>query len=46
MVVIPAEVADETLRLARQKASEENVVRAALARGMPMGEAFRKYGVL
>jgi 4-hydroxy-4-methyl-2-oxoglutarate aldolase len=46
VVIIPSEVADETLSRARKKMSEENVVRAALAKGMPMGEAFRKYGVL
>lgn len=45
-VIIPAHVADETLRLAHEKMSAENIVRAELARGMPMGEAFRKYGVL
>jgi 4-hydroxy-4-methyl-2-oxoglutarate aldolase len=46
VVIVPAEVAGEAVRLAQKKASEENVVRAALALGMPMGEAFRKYGVL
>ena len=46
VVIIPAEAAEETLRRARRKMAEENVVRAELARGMPMGEAFRKYGVL
>jgi 4-hydroxy-4-methyl-2-oxoglutarate aldolase len=46
VVVIPSEVAEETLRLAREKASGENIVRQELARGMPMGEAFRKYGIL
>jgi regulator of RNase E activity RraA len=46
VVVIPSEVAAEAIRLAQEKASGENVVRAELARGMPMGEAFRKYGIL
>ncbi len=46
IVIIPSEVAGETIRLAQEKASAENVVRDELARGMPMGEAFRKYGVL
>lgn len=46
IVIVPGEAADEAIRLAQKKVSEENVVRAELARGMPMGEAFRKYGVL
>ena len=35
-----------TIRLAREKVSGENVARADLARGVPMGEVFRKYGIL
>jgi 4-hydroxy-4-methyl-2-oxoglutarate aldolase len=46
VVIIPAGVAEETLRRAQEKASGENVVRRELAKGMPMGEAFRKYGIL
>jgi 4-hydroxy-4-methyl-2-oxoglutarate aldolase len=46
VVVIPSELATETLRLAREKVSGENIVRRELANGMPMGEAFRKYGIL
>jgi len=46
LVIIPSEVATETLRLARKKVSGENVVRRELAKGMPMGVAFRKYGIL
>jgi 4-hydroxy-4-methyl-2-oxoglutarate aldolase len=46
VVVIPSEVAAETLRLAQEKVSGENIVRRELANGMPMGEAFRKYGIL
>ncbi len=46
IVIIPQDAISDTLRLARKKASSENVVRARLAAGMPMGEAFRKYGVL
>jgi len=45
-VIIPAAVAEETLRLAREKVSGENVARADLARGVPMGEVFRRYGIL
>jgi regulator of RNase E activity RraA len=46
VVIIPSEVAEETLRRAGEKVSGENVVRRELANGMPMGEAFRKYGIL
>lgn len=46
VVVIPAEALTETVRLAREKAIGENQVRADLARGLPMGEAFRKHGIL
>jgi regulator of RNase E activity RraA len=46
VVVIPSEVAAETLRLAQEKVAGENLVRRELADGMPMGEAFRKYGIL
>jgi 4-hydroxy-4-methyl-2-oxoglutarate aldolase len=46
VVVIPQQVAEETLRLAQVKATGENVVRADLERGVPIGEVFRKYGIL
>lgn len=45
-VIIPSEVAEETIRLANEKISGENIARADLARGVPMGEVFRKYGIL
>jgi regulator of RNase E activity RraA len=45
-VIIPAEAAEETVRLAKEKISGENIARADLARGVPMGEVFRKYGIL
>ncbi len=45
-VIIPQEVREETLRLAREKVSGENVVRDELANGMSMGEAFARYGIL
>ena len=45
-VIIPAEVVDETLKLAHEKISGENIVRDELARGMPITEAFAKYGIL
>jgi len=46
VVVIPAEAAEETVRRALEKVSGENVAREDLARGVPMGEVFRKYGIL
>lgn len=46
VVVIPQEVVTETLRLAEEKVAGENLARADLARGTPMGEVFRKYGIL
>jgi regulator of RNase E activity RraA len=45
-VIIPSEAAEETVRLAKEKISGENIARADLARGVPMGEVFRKYGIL
>jgi regulator of RNase E activity RraA len=45
-VIIPAEAAADTVRLAKEKISGENIARADLARGVPMGEVFRKYGIL
>lgn len=45
-VIIPAAVATETIRLANEKIVGENIARADLARGVPMGEVFRKYGIL
>jgi 4-hydroxy-4-methyl-2-oxoglutarate aldolase len=46
VVVLPHAAADETLRLAEEKVSGENLVRKALAGGMSTTEAFKKYGIL
>ena len=46
VVIIPGEVAEETIRLANEKMNGENIARADLARGVSMGEVFRKYGIL
>ena len=46
VVIIPAEALDETLRLAQEKVAGENAVRADLANGMPVTEAFAKHGIL
>lgn len=46
LVAIPAKIAEETVRLASEKVSGENVARNDLANGVPMGEVFRRYGIL
>lgn len=46
VVVVPATVADEVVSSAEKKVSGENLVREKLADGMPVAEAFRRYGVL
>lgn len=46
VVIIPGEVAEEAVRLALEKVSGENIARAELAQGVPMGEVFRKHGIL
>lgn len=46
VVVVPNAAAEETLRLAEEKVSGENLVRKALAGGMSTTEAFKKYGIL
>jgi 4-hydroxy-4-methyl-2-oxoglutarate aldolase len=46
IVVLPAAVAAEAIRLAEEKVAGENTVRDALAKGMPVAEAFRTYGLL
>jgi len=46
VVVVPAGVAEEALRLAEEKVSGENLVRKALAEGMKTADAFKKFGIL
>jgi regulator of RNase E activity RraA len=46
VVVVPSAIAEETLRLAEEKVSGENLVRKALAAGMPTAEAFAKFGIM
>jgi regulator of RNase E activity RraA len=46
VVVIPQAAAKETLRLATEKVLNENDVRTDLMAGVPVGEVFRKHGVL
>jgi regulator of RNase E activity RraA len=46
VVIIPSEAAPETLRRASEKVARENQERRALAAGMPLGEAFKRFGIL
>jgi 4-hydroxy-4-methyl-2-oxoglutarate aldolase len=46
VVVVPRAVAVEAIELAEEKIRSENLVRAKLAEGMSVTEAFRRYGVL
>jgi len=46
VVIIPTEILNDTLRLAREKISDENTVRDDLIAGMPVTEAFSKHGIL
>ena len=46
VVVVPQAIEAEAIRLAWQKVHAENEVRAAIAKGMPAVEAYRRFGVL
>jgi len=46
VVIVPQEAAEEALTKAEEKVRGENLVRAKLAEGMSVTEAFRRYGVL
>jgi regulator of RNase E activity RraA len=46
VVVVPLGTARAAIEAAEQKARGENVVRAKLAEGMGVAEAFRRYGIL
>jgi regulator of RNase E activity RraA len=46
VVVVPHAAAEETLKLAEEKVSGENLVRKALQGGMSATDAFKKYGIL
>jgi regulator of RNase E activity RraA len=46
VVVVPVSVASAAIEAAEEKVRAENLVRVKLAEGMPVTEAFRKYGVL
>ncbi len=46
VVIVPNEIHNEVFRRAQEKVSGENRVRNALAAGMTVGEAFKKFGIL
>jgi len=46
IVVIPQEVAEEVIAKAEEKVSGENLVRKHLLEGMPVSEAFKRFGVI
>lgn len=46
LVVIPAEIVDEVVRLAEAKDSGESTVREELLRGDSIGEVFKRHGIL
>ncbi|HEU4754846.1 MAG TPA: RraA family protein [Armatimonadota bacterium] len=46
IVVIPQEVAPEAISRAEEKVRGENLVRKHLQEGMPVSEAFRRFGVI
>ena len=46
VVVVPSAVGERIVAAAEEKVSGENLVRAKLAEGMPVSEAFRTYGVI
>jgi 4-hydroxy-4-methyl-2-oxoglutarate aldolase len=46
VVVVPAAAAANVIQLAEEKVTGENLVRRKLEEGMPVAEAFRRYGVI
>lgn len=46
VVIIPADAANEAIRLALEKVRGENTVRDELAAGVPVAVVFRKHGIL
>jgi 4-hydroxy-4-methyl-2-oxoglutarate aldolase len=46
VAIIPRAVAEQVIELAEEKVSGENLVRDRLAKGMPVAEAVRTYGIL
>ena len=46
VAVIPAALGERVVGLAEDKVRSEGEMRAELAAGMPLGEAFRSHGIL
>jgi regulator of RNase E activity RraA len=46
VVVVPHSLAEQAISAAEEKVRGENLVRAKLAEGMSVSEAFRRYGIL
>lgn len=46
VVAIPFDIADDIIRLAREKVAGENTARRELQQGVPLGEVFAKHGIL
>lgn len=46
VVIIPQDIASEVIAAAKEKVAGENTVRDELAAGVPVGEVFRKHGIL
>ena len=46
VAVVPADVAEQVVAAAEEKVAAEDMVRAKLAAGMPVSEAFKAYGIL
>ncbi len=46
VVIIPQEIAASVIAAAKEKVAGENTVREELAAGVPVGEVFRKHGIL
>ncbi len=46
VVAVPAAHAEAIVAAAEEKVGDENLVRARLAEGMPVSEAFRAYGII
>ena len=46
VVVIPADLGEETVRLALRKVQDENTVRKELAAGEPLANVFARHGIL
>jgi regulator of RNase E activity RraA len=46
VAIVPSAIGEQIVAAAEEKMSGENLVRAKLAEGMPVSEAFRTYGVI